>query len=201
MSIISRGLFFALTLLTTPPSNWHLLDSIPMNHMIGRGWVLMGAIVYHNGKPYYCNNNGNWVEATMMPPPAPPQGQFKLTTTTWGGDQYIQPPPVIDCQFIPTGPVNEEDLDLTHPPPSPIYVDSSPLPMSRVDTAPPAKCGHPKGTCTPNFASMDTNKNLNLAEKYKPLGKTAWKKHARHFNKWAQEHNLARSFNFKLEKQ
>ncbi|KAJ7752332.1 hypothetical protein B0H16DRAFT_1837437 [Mycena metata] len=134
---------------------------------------------YHNGKSYYRDNNGNWVEATMMPPPVPhfaSQGQFKSTTTARGGDQHIQSAPVINCQSIPAGPVDEEDLDLTHP--ATIAVN---------DVAPPAKCGRPKGT--PNFASVDTNKNLDLAQKYKPLGKTVWKKHARHLNKWAWEYN------------
>ncbi|KAJ7711932.1 hypothetical protein B0H16DRAFT_1437352 [Mycena metata] len=167
---------------------------------------------YHNGKPYYRNLSGNWVEATMAPAQvpqfAPPPGPFQSTVSEARAlDQYTQPAPVVDHQFIPAGPVDEEDLDLTHPatianlrglkPATKVagvrQVEKtkkrarSPDSDSDSDAAPPAKRGRPKGT--PNFASVDTNKNLDLAEKYKPLGKTAWKKHAHHFNKWAREHN------------
>ncbi|KAJ7727416.1 hypothetical protein B0H16DRAFT_1779512, partial [Mycena metata] len=53
------------------------------------------------------------------------------------------------------------------------------------DAAPPTKRGRPKGS--PNFNDADTNKALDLAEKYKPASKKAWKKVAVNFNKWAVE--------------
>lgn len=122
--------------------------------------------------------------------------------------QYNFPPvpstPVIDPQLLPPGPVDEDDLDLTDP--ATIARSKGLKPAAKVggvrqvekskkrarsvdhgdsdsDAAPPAKRGRPKGT--PNFNEMDTNKNLDLIEKRRPMGKKGWNKLAVHFNKWA----------------